>query len=220
MPVAARLRSALGSAVVGMEVRAGVHTGSFLVSGADLHGLGLHIAARVMASAIDGGVRVTAETVASLGARRIQHPPDRTDDPAGYPGGVGPLRTRRRRDSLAVAGSQMHCQACNFTHCVPAPSRYASPSAPFVAESRPRCADPSAGASVSRFDDSSGRSEERVEHGPIRADKLPVSRSRCERGNRRPSAQPTTATTRAPPASRNCPQGYHFRTQSWNGVDP
>ena len=53
---------------VGMEVRAGVHTGSFLVSGADLHGLGLHIAARVMASAIDGGVRVTAETVASLGA--------------------------------------------------------------------------------------------------------------------------------------------------------
>ena len=53
---------------VGMEVRAGVHTGSFLVSGDDLHGLGLHIAARVMASAIDGGVRVTAETVASLDA--------------------------------------------------------------------------------------------------------------------------------------------------------
>ena len=53
---------------LGLEVRAGVHTGSFLVSGDDLHGLGLHIAARVMASAIDGGVRLTAETVASLGA--------------------------------------------------------------------------------------------------------------------------------------------------------
>lgn len=53
---------------LGLEVRAGVHTGSFLVSGDDLHGLGLHIAARVMASAIDGGVRLTGETVASLSA--------------------------------------------------------------------------------------------------------------------------------------------------------
>jgi class 3 adenylate cyclase len=53
---------------LGLEVRAGVHTGSFLVSGDDLHGLGLHIAARVMASAIDGGVRLTAQTVALLGA--------------------------------------------------------------------------------------------------------------------------------------------------------
>ena len=53
---------------LGLEVRAGVHTGSFLVSGDVLHGLGLHIAARVMASAIDGGVRLTAATVASLGA--------------------------------------------------------------------------------------------------------------------------------------------------------
>jgi class 3 adenylate cyclase len=52
---------------VGMDVRAGIHTGSFLVSEDGLHGLGLHIAARVMASAIDGGVRVTGETVASLG---------------------------------------------------------------------------------------------------------------------------------------------------------
>ena len=52
---------------VGMEVRAGIHTGSFLVSGDDLHGLGLHIAARVMASAIDGGVHLTAQTIASLG---------------------------------------------------------------------------------------------------------------------------------------------------------
>jgi len=51
-----------------LELRAGVHTGSFLISGDDLHGLGLHIAARVMASAIEGGVRLTAETVASLGA--------------------------------------------------------------------------------------------------------------------------------------------------------
>ena len=61
-------RRALGIRGLGLEVRAGVHTGSFLISGDDLHGLGLHIAARVMASAIDGGVRVTAETVASLGA--------------------------------------------------------------------------------------------------------------------------------------------------------
>ena len=53
---------------LGLEVRAGLHTGSFLVSGDDLHGLGLHIAARVMETAIDGGVHLTAETVASLGA--------------------------------------------------------------------------------------------------------------------------------------------------------
>jgi class 3 adenylate cyclase len=53
---------------LGLEVRAGVHTGSFLVSGDDLHGLGLHIAARVMSSAIDGGVRLTSDTVASLAA--------------------------------------------------------------------------------------------------------------------------------------------------------
>ena len=67
MPVAARSPSAVGSAVWAWRCGAGVHTGSFLVSGDDLHGLGLHIAARVMSSAIDGGVRLTAETVASLG---------------------------------------------------------------------------------------------------------------------------------------------------------
>src|SRR4029078_12950346 len=52
---------------LGLEVRAGIRAGSCLVSGDDLHGLGLPVAARVMASAIDGGVRLTAETVASLG---------------------------------------------------------------------------------------------------------------------------------------------------------
>ena len=67
---------------LGLEVRAGVHTGSFLVSGDDLHGLGLHIAARVMSSAIDGGVRLTSETVASLGAV----------EPSTHPIGVTPLR--------------------------------------------------------------------------------------------------------------------------------
>jgi pimeloyl-ACP methyl ester carboxylesterase len=71
---------------VGMEVRAGVHTGSFLVSGDDLHGLGLHIAARVMASAIDGGVRVTAETVASLGAVVSCTHPIRPTTLRGIPG--------------------------------------------------------------------------------------------------------------------------------------
>jgi pimeloyl-ACP methyl ester carboxylesterase len=51
---------------LGLEVRAGLHTGWFLVSGDDLHGLGLHIAARVMSSASEGGVRLTAEAAASL----------------------------------------------------------------------------------------------------------------------------------------------------------
>src|SRR6185503_5064625 len=74
---------------LGLEVRAGIHTGSFLVSGDDLHGLGVHIAARVMASAIDGGVRLTADAIASLGCD---------------PGGVGPLRAPRPRDSLADRG--------------------------------------------------------------------------------------------------------------------
>ncbi len=67
---------------LGLEVRAGVHTGSFLISGDDLHGLGLHIAARVMASATDGGVRLTAETVAALGAL----------EPSTHPIGLTTLR--------------------------------------------------------------------------------------------------------------------------------
>jgi pimeloyl-ACP methyl ester carboxylesterase len=67
---------------LGLEVRAGVHTGSFLVSGDDLHGLGLHIAARVMASATDGGVRLTAETVRALGAL----------EPSTHPIGLTTLR--------------------------------------------------------------------------------------------------------------------------------
>ena len=71
---------------LGLEVRAGVHTGSFLVSGDDLHGLGLHVAARVMASAIDGGVRLTAQAVASLGALEISTHPIGPTTLRGIPG--------------------------------------------------------------------------------------------------------------------------------------
>ena len=83
---------------LGLEVRAGVHTGSFLISGDDLHGLGLHIAARVMASAIDGGVPSPPKP----SPRWVRsYPTRRTDDPDGIPG-VGSLRARLPRDSLEL----------------------------------------------------------------------------------------------------------------------
>jgi class 3 adenylate cyclase len=80
LAIHARLRG------LGLEVRAGIHTGSFLVSGDDLHGLGLHIAARVMASATDGGVRITAETVAALGALEPSTHPIGATTLRGIPG--------------------------------------------------------------------------------------------------------------------------------------
>lgn len=55
-----------GVASIGLRIRGGIHSGTFLVAGDDLHGLGLHIAARVMSSAGDGGVRITAASLASL----------------------------------------------------------------------------------------------------------------------------------------------------------
>jgi pimeloyl-ACP methyl ester carboxylesterase len=53
---------------LGLRIRAGIHSGRFLVAGDDLHGLDLHIAARVMASATKGGVRLTHSSFVALGA--------------------------------------------------------------------------------------------------------------------------------------------------------
>ena len=82
MPVAAHSRSAVGSAVSAWRCVPGFTRDRSSISGDDLHGLGLHVAARVMASAIDGGVRLTAETVASLG----------TVEPSTRPIGLTTLR--------------------------------------------------------------------------------------------------------------------------------
>jgi class 3 adenylate cyclase len=45
---------------LGLEIRAGVHTGEVEVRGADLGGLAVHIAARVAALAGDGEVLVSS----------------------------------------------------------------------------------------------------------------------------------------------------------------
>ena len=46
----------------GIEIRAGVHTGEVEIAAGDLHGLSVHLAARVMAAAPPGRVHVSATT--------------------------------------------------------------------------------------------------------------------------------------------------------------
>lgn len=45
---------------LGLEIRAGLHTGEVEVRGSDIAGIGVHIAARVLASASPGEVLVSA----------------------------------------------------------------------------------------------------------------------------------------------------------------
>lgn len=54
---AAALKEQLSS--IGLEVRAGIHTGEVEMRGGELGGIGVHIAARVMAHAQDGGILVS-----------------------------------------------------------------------------------------------------------------------------------------------------------------
>jgi class 3 adenylate cyclase len=54
-----------GVRALGVEVRAGIHTGEIDVVGDDVAGIGVHIAARVMSSAQPGEVWVS-RTVADL----------------------------------------------------------------------------------------------------------------------------------------------------------
>ena len=51
---------------LGLSIRAGVHTGEYQQAGAEIRGLAVHIAARVMASAAPDEVRVSASTASLL----------------------------------------------------------------------------------------------------------------------------------------------------------
>jgi pimeloyl-ACP methyl ester carboxylesterase len=64
-----------GLAALDLTIRAGLHSGTFLVAGDDLHGLALHVAARVMASASDGGVRLSDASHAALPDDRFRTAP-------------------------------------------------------------------------------------------------------------------------------------------------
>jgi class 3 adenylate cyclase len=59
---AIRCAEALGDALkpLGLEIRAGLHTGEVEVREADIAGIGVHMAARVLASASPGEVWVSA----------------------------------------------------------------------------------------------------------------------------------------------------------------
>jgi class 3 adenylate cyclase len=50
---------------IGLEVRIGIHTGEIEIRGDDIGGLGVHIAARVMGAAEDGGI-LASSTVKDL----------------------------------------------------------------------------------------------------------------------------------------------------------
>ena len=50
------------SAGLGVEVRAGVHTGEVEMAGGELRGVSVHLAARVMGAAAPGAVMVSATT--------------------------------------------------------------------------------------------------------------------------------------------------------------
>ena len=56
------LRIALAAHVLGIEIRAGVHTGEVELAGDDLRGVAVHLAARIMDSAGPGEVLVSATT--------------------------------------------------------------------------------------------------------------------------------------------------------------
>jgi class 3 adenylate cyclase len=60
---AAAIRDLAGE--IGLEIRAGIHTGEVEVAGEDVHGLAVHIASRVMGKA-DGGAVVVSRTVKDL----------------------------------------------------------------------------------------------------------------------------------------------------------
>jgi class 3 adenylate cyclase len=60
--IACALRIALAAHLLGIEIRAGVHTGEVELAGADLRGVAVHLAARIMEEAGPGEVLVSATT--------------------------------------------------------------------------------------------------------------------------------------------------------------
>ena len=56
------LRIAIAAHLIGIEIRAGVHTGEVELAGRDLRGVAVHLAARIMDAAVPGEVLVSATT--------------------------------------------------------------------------------------------------------------------------------------------------------------
>lgn len=60
--IACALKIAVAAHALGIEIRAGIHTGEVEMAGQDLRGIAVHIASRIMATAAPGEVLVSATT--------------------------------------------------------------------------------------------------------------------------------------------------------------
>jgi class 3 adenylate cyclase/pimeloyl-ACP methyl ester carboxylesterase len=71
---------------LGVEMRAGLHTGEITLQGDDIAGIGVHIAARVMDQAADGAVAVSSTVKDLTVGSSIVYQPLRTTELKGVPG--------------------------------------------------------------------------------------------------------------------------------------
>lgn len=60
--IACALKIAVAARTLGIEIRAGIHTGEVEMAGQDLRGIAVHVASRIMAAAAPGEVLVSATT--------------------------------------------------------------------------------------------------------------------------------------------------------------
>ncbi len=73
-------------ATLGIEMRAGLHTGEITLKGTDIAGIGVHIASRVMGHAPDGGIAVSSTVKDLTVGSSIRYEPLGTFDLKGVPG--------------------------------------------------------------------------------------------------------------------------------------
>jgi class 3 adenylate cyclase len=71
-----------------LSIRSGVHTGEYRQAGSEIRGLAVHVAARVMASAAPGEVRVSAATASLLDAASFRLSALGAHELKGVPGAV------------------------------------------------------------------------------------------------------------------------------------
>lgn len=71
---------------LGLPVRAGIHTGEVQLRDGDAHGLGMHIASRVMSHAEDGGIVVSSTVKDLVVGSGIQFEPHGVVELKGVPG--------------------------------------------------------------------------------------------------------------------------------------
>jgi class 3 adenylate cyclase/pimeloyl-ACP methyl ester carboxylesterase len=73
-------------ATLGIEMRAGLHTGEITLKGTDIAGIGVHIASRVMGHAPDGGIAVSSTVKDLTVGSSIRYEPMGSFDLKGVPG--------------------------------------------------------------------------------------------------------------------------------------